>query len=147
MTQTGTRQETDPTDGPKRRRMQRQTVLPRKHTRTRRKLIPVPSDELLLNAASTYLADLECTMEMFEAVAPELKAKDKLRKQRVDEILAFFEQEQGKSPEAREQGFKLYSEIDDLNNNMKRLNRANTILRQHIVVMMISDSTSSLLPP
>lgn len=100
------------------------------------KRTPAPLYQVLIFNTAQFLSDLECMLEMFDIVVPVLKENDKTRNKRITEIVNSFK---GLSTKTKNiDAAKLQSEIRELNHNIWKRDRANTLFKQNALVMIVS---------
>ena len=117
----------------------KQAAKKSKKTTKSRKEKDTPLHLQLKYATDYFLSDLDCIMEMYETVVPVLEEKDKLRNRRIEEIMDSLKnwRSQNERPQKAELP-KLMVEINELVDNVRKLDRANDLFRQNALVMVIS---------
>lgn len=99
----------------------------------------------LQHIIEAFLIDLECIREMFEVVVPILRQKDGARKARiieiVDSLTALVSEEEDdpvEEPQAPVDIKTLYEETMSLHDAIRKLNRADAMFHQNVILILVS---------
>jgi hypothetical protein len=94
---------------------------------------PLPWN-VLFSLHSEFLNSLDCVYELFKQVTPVLEAKDRERKERVEELI----EQMGHSDGVDSPHTNLLAHAKECVGHMRKMRQADTMFRQNIVVSIVS---------
>lgn len=95
----------------------------------------VEPSKKLFDSLHSFLNDVECAKEMFDAITPILKAKDQERESTTKKLM----EEMKERTEARKLSVEwLLDHLSKFNKTTKSIRRADVLFRQHSIVLLVS---------